>query len=306
MISVIHKPAGASDIERLNKLKPGTWIQIEEPTDEELKKVAEEFQLEESLFFDAMDMNELPRVEIEDNVLYIFTRYAYGHGTHILTAPMLIALNKESLITVSPKSFPRFERFISNKVEFDTDNLSVLLVKILRQVGVSYTNSLNTLGKRIFSISKNVERIKNKDIVQFVSYENTLYDINSALVRNDTIYRNILSGRVLKLNEDHMDLVEDLALENGQNMQVTKDVIRNLVNTREAYSTILTNNLNYVIKLFTSLTIVLTVPTIIGTLYGMNVPLPFASNPYAFAGIIITSILIMLAVVFIFIQKDWM
>lgn len=306
MISVIRRLPEAKAIERLNNLQTEAWIQLEEPTDEELKKVAEEFELEESLLFDAMDMNELPRVEIEDNVLYIFTRFAYGNGTHILTAPMLIALTKETLITVSPKSFPRFERFISSKVDFDTKNLSVLLVKIMRQVAISYSNSLNTLGKRIFSISKNVEHIKNKDIVQFVSYENTLYDINSALVRNDAIYRNILSGRVLKLNEDHMDLVEDLALENGQNMQVTKDIIRNLVNTREAYSTILTNNLNYVIKLFTSLTIVLTVPTIIGTLYGMNVPLPFANNPYAFSGIIILSILIMLAVVFIFIQKDWL
>lgn len=103
-----------------------------------------------------------------------------------------------------------------------------------------------------------------------------------------------------------MDTIEDLSLESGQLAQITKDTIRNMVNIREAYSTILTNNLNRVIKLFTSLTIILTLPTIVGTFYGMNVALPFAQNPYAFFGILGITIMLSLIALIIFIRNDWL
>lgn len=305
MISIFYKKNETESLEKLTSFATHTWVSLEEPTNTELHQVAEHFSLDESILQDALDVNELPRVDVEDGVLYIFTRFVFGHGTHITSSPIMIALKESNLITISPKPFPRLERFLNGKVAFSTSNPALLLVKILRQVSFTHTASLNTLGKRIFSISKNVEKIRNKDIVQFVSYENILNDINSALVRNDTIYRNILSGRVLKLSEDDQDIIEDLTLENGQNMQIAKDNIRNLVNIREAYSTILTNNLNYVIKLFTTLTIVLTIPTILGTLYGMNVPLPFQENPYAFLGIILFSVVIVTGLLFIFRRKDW-
>lgn len=110
----------------------------------------------------------------------------------------------------------------------------------------------------------------------------------------------------MKFSEDEIDLVEDLALENAQNMEIAKDNIRTIVNVRESYSTILTNNLNNVIKLFTSLTVILTIPTILGSFFGMNVALPLADHPYAFYEIIIVCLILMLILVVIFIKRDWL
>jgi magnesium transporter len=305
MLNILVKTAKSKELQTREKMVAHSWVTIEEPTDDDFSRVADTFNLDIGILKDSKDTNELPRAEVEDGVLYLFTRFVYGHGTHVLTAPMLLVLTEQNLVSIALKPFPRMERFITGAITFDTQHPEVLAIKILRQVSTSHTVALNTLGKKIFGIGRHVEQIRNRDIVEFVRYENILYDINSALVRNDAIYRNLLTGRLLKLDEDTSDYLEDLALENGQNLQIAKDLIRNLVNIREAYSTILTNNLNYVIKLFTSLTIVLTVPTIIGTFYGMNVGLPFAESSYAFILIVSLSGIIMAALLFIFVRKDW-
>ncbi len=306
MISIFYKNTRSKKIHKLEDYRSNSWISVEEPTDEELETVATRYKIDIGLLQDAMDINELPRVEYEDGILYVFTRFVYGYGTSVLTAPMLIVMTRGSLLTISPKSLPFLERFLNGKIAFNTIDRTTLLLKILRQISSNYTNSLNSLGKKIIGFSKRVENIKNKDIVQFIQYENILYDLNTALVRNETIFRNLMTGKVMKFSEDEIDLVEDLALENAQNMEIAKDNIRTIVNVRESYSTILTNNLNNVIKLFTSLTVILTIPTILGSFFGMNVALPLADHPYAFYEIIIVCLILMLILVVIFIKRDWL
>lgn len=306
MITIFQKKSVKGELKKVDRIVTGTWISVVDPTDEELKSLSEQFQLDESLLTDALDIHELPRYEVEDNIHYVFTRYIVGQGTSVTTVPMLIIPLENNLITISSRIFPRMERFESGRIEFTTQDITMLLSTIMRQISFGYTSSINLLGKRILSISRNVEKIQNKDIIQFIAYENILYDLNSALVRNDAIFRTLLANKSLQLSEDNRDLIEDLALENGQNMQIGKDLIRMLVNVREAHSTILTNNLNQVIKLFTSLTIILTVPTIIGTLYGMNVTLPLADNPLAFYEIVIISLVLMIILVVVFVKKEWL
>ena len=148
--------------------------------------------------------------------------------------------------------------------------------------------------------------IKNKDIVLFVQYENMLYDIESALVRINAILLTLLPGKIIKLSPSEHALVKDLNLDNDQYIEITKENLRSITNIREAYSTIMTNNLNRVIKLFTSLTVILTIPTIIGTFYGMNVKIPYQASPYAFMFIVSITILLSLIGLAIFFIKDWL
>lgn len=291
---------------KLQEYKKHSWISVDDPTQEELEQIAERFNLDISLLQDAVDKYELPRLEVEDGVLYIFTRFAYNQNDTILTSPMMIAVHNNFIITVSPIKFPRLERLLNGKISFNTVQKPSLLINLLTQIVTTYKNHVNFISKRILSTSLQNENIHNRDIIQFINYENILYDLNSSLVRLDNIFKYIFTGKVIKLTEDEMDTIEDLSLESGQLAQITKDTIRNIVNIREAYSTILTNNLNRVIKLFTSLTIILTLPTIVGTFYGMNVALPFAQNPYAFFGILGITILLSLIALIIFIRNDWL
>jgi magnesium transporter len=162
------------------------------------------------------------------------------------------------------------------------------------------------MSKKLRAFSLRVQKIKNNDIVQFVNTENILYDFNTSLVRINNIYDGMLSGKILTLTEHERDLIEDVSLATNQLIQITRENLRTTVNVREAYSTIMTNNLNQVIKLFTSLTVILTLPTILGTYYGMNVSLPFQDSPAAFFGIVAFSLAAATVAIFIFLRKDWL
>jgi magnesium transporter len=126
------------------------------------------------------------------------------------------------------------------------------------------------------------QNITNEDIVRFVTFENALNDFLAALVPTSNILKDLLSGKHLKLHEKDGELVEDLFLANGQLIEICRSTLKNIFNIRNAYSTIMTNDLNRVIKLLTALTIILSVPTIIASIYGMNVVLPLAENNQAF------------------------
>src|SRR5690606_10195407 len=122
---------------------------------------------------------------------------------------------------------------------------------------------LTSISKKLRTFSLRVERIKNRDVMRFFEYESVLYDFNNSLVRASTIYNSLITGKIIRFNEEEQDLLEDLSLESVQLVQITKESLRSIVNIREAYTAIMTNNLNRIIKLFTALTVVLTIPTII-------------------------------------------
>jgi len=116
----------------------------------------------------------------------------------------------------------------------------------------------------------------------------------------------VLTQGHLELYEDDRDLVEDIQLENQQIVESAKANLKTIQNIRSSYTAIVTNNLNGVIKLLTSLTIILTIPTILGSLYGMNVPLPFSESPHAFSTIALVAAVAMGAAAFFFSRRNWM
>ena len=245
-------------------------------------------------------------MEIEDNVKYIFTRVPYSEDQQTLTAPLLIAVGKDFLITVSQKTLPFLTKFSSGALDFNTTQKTKLFLQIFFQIISTYNTSLTDISRRIRQMSIRLEKIGNKDIVQFVTFEGILNDFLAALVPTNTILKNLLSGKFLKLYEDDKDLTEDLFLSSGQIIESCRANLKNIVNIRESYSTIMTNNLNRVIKLLTALTIILTVPTIIASFYGMNVPLPFADSPLAFFWTVGATIIISTFLLVVFIKNRWL
>lgn len=290
----------------LEAFRTNAWVYVEDPTTDELQALVDQFALDESLLHDAIDMHEVPRIEVEDTIIYIYTRFAFQDDDHVSTAPLMIALKKDCILTISPKKLPGLESLLSGKVEVTTVQGTMLVLRLFMLVNTTYNTYLNSMSKKLRSLSVRVEKIKNRDIIQFVNYENVLYDLNSALVRINRILTSLLGGKIITFTEPEMDIVEDLSLENVQLTQISQESLRSIVNIREAYSTIMTNNLNYIIKLFTSLTVILTIPTITGTLYGMNVRLPFAQSPMAFFGIVLLTLAAVLISVIIFMYKDWL
>lgn len=305
MIKVIQRK-NQEEITVTEKIKKDAWIKAVHPSEQELELLTQKLHLDEDLLHDALDIYELPRIEQDEDIVYLYARFAYSEGTQILTAPILIALGKDFIITLSRKHFSGFDKFLNGKIDISTKKRTHLFLQILLHIINSYSHYLFRIGKQVYSSEVKLTKIQNKDIVQFVTYERVLNDFSYALARLHAILEDVYSQDVLKTNEDDANLLEDVMLKNGQLLEMTRGNMKSIVNIREAYSSIMTNNLNSVIKLFTSLTIILTIPTIISSIYGMNVALPFASSPFAFAGIMVSILGISIIAVVLFFIMDWL
>lgn len=306
MLNIYHKNSKDKKLEHLENFKNDSWIYVEKPTIQELKYLHETFSLDKDLLHDSIDIDEVPRIEIEDGITYVFARYAYQSDSHVDTAPILLILGKNFVITISQIHFPQIDKLIKEHITFFTDQKVPLFLQFFALISSSYNYFLTQISRQIRSITINVEKIGNEDIVKFVNFEIILNDFLLALVRLNMILNRLLTDKTNKFNEDSKDLVEGFFIDNEQLIEICKENLRNMVNVREAYSTIMTNNLNRVIKLFTSLTVILTIPTIIASMYGMNVTLPFERNPMAFFLIVGFIVFTSLSLILIFMRNKWL
>jgi magnesium transporter len=308
MIKYYYRNGNGKDkeIKELESYRIGSWIYVEDPTREEINQLVEEFDLEEGHLHDALDEYEVPRLETEGKTKYIFYRFVYSEGSAVETAPILFIINDKFFITLSKEPLPFLKKFLAQSLPFQTKQSTKLLLQLIFQINTTYNTMLNNISKRVRGLSVRLENFKNQDILQFVKFESILNEFMSNLVPNNTVLHQLFTRKNIVLDEDDKDLVEDILLSTNQLMEISRSNIKNIVNLREAYSTIMTNNLNRVIKLFTSLTVLLTIPTIISSIYGMNVNLPFDQSPFAFMGIIIIIIAISSALFYLFNKRQWL
>ncbi len=306
MIAYYQRTLKDRHMKVLEHHKAGVWVHAVNPTEEELQSLASELSLEPGHLRDALDPHEVPRLELENNVPYIYTRVPFSDQETIITVPLLLIITETSLITVCSVPLPFLDKFLEGKITVFTTQKVKLFIQIFSEIHNSFNSALTTINRKTRNVSINVEKVKNKDIMQLVSYEQILNDFLNALERSSAILNKMLTGKTLQLFEQDRELVEDLFLASGQLVELTQGSLSSVKNIRDAYSTIMTNNLNRIIKLFTSLTIILTIPTIIASLYGMNVPLPFSDHPQAFFGVLGIITTISAGLVVVFFHQDWL
>jgi len=306
MFNIYLKTLRDEDMLERQDFKPGSWLVATDPNHQELDEIALKFGLDPGHLKDAIDPHEVPRYEQEKSDLYFFSRVPVEKDGTIITEPVLIILRQDGVMTVSSGNF-NFKNLVQKMSSTHTTTQKIKLFVIL--VGIinnSYNSMLNKLNKEINTHISNIEQISNKNIIKLIEYERILNDFLNVTVRNNTMLNMLLTGKTLHMFDADHDLVEDLFLATGQMIELTKSSLSNVKNLRDAYSTIMTNNLNRVIKFFTSLTIILTIPTIISSFYGMNIKLPIAEHSLAFGLISALTILICLGLAAFFQKKDWL
>ncbi len=307
MITYLFRSTKNKKAVKRKVFRPGTWILVENPKASEIKNLAEKFSVNEDLLKDAMDVHEVPRIEKDEKgVTYVFVRTPVFENGNILTNPMLVAVGSDFIMTVSRKKVPFLEKFIKGKIDFFTTQRAKLFFQIFLEINLQYGEILNNIRRDMLKVSINVRNVNNEDVVQFVIFENAINEFLSALVPLNTVLETLLSGKFFTLYEKDRDLIEDLYLSNRQLIELSKANLKTIVNIRDAYSTILTNNLNRVIKFLTSLTIIFTIPTIVASFYGMNVNLPLQENPFSFWIVLAITGLISLFLLAIFKKRDWL
>ncbi len=302
---------------RLKELEePGTscWVNISPPfSHEELEEIAQQFFIPLDFLTDSLDIDERSRYEREEDVRLIVLNTPILNEVEdvndaiYVTVPIGIILTPDYIITITSFENPVLQRFLDDKVKnFNPGNESLFVLQILEQNVHRFLTCLKKLNLKRNLIEKELyDSSRNKELTQLLSIEKSLVYFVNSLSANELLKMKMKRSDFLQIrnDEDQADLFEDIIIDNSQALEMA-NIYTNILNgTMDAYGSIISNNLNITIRRLTLITIILMVPTLVASFYGMNVTLPFMQNPNAIYYIVIFSLAISALVAWYFQRK---
>jgi magnesium transporter len=306
-------------VQELEAWREGCWINISPPIDiEELQGLSNDHVIPFDFLTDSLDIDERSRYELEDDVRLILINAPWlnddEHSENeaiYITTPIGIILTPSNVITVCSVDSPVLLRFIEGRVKgVSTDNVQHFVLKVFEQNVFSFLDCLKRLNlKRLLIERELYDSSRSKELKQLLRIEKSLVYFVNSLSSNELLKLKMKRTRFFDLTNDEVleDLFEDIIIDNGQALEMSNVYTKVLSGTMETYASIISNNLNIFIQRLTVVTIILMVPTLVASFYGMNVPLPFGQgqSQYAFLYILLISITISLFLVWFFRRKNF-
>ena len=313
MLKIYNTDLETNKIEEIQEFKKGSWINLVNPSEEEIKDVCESINIQDDFIRDALDNEEKARIDREENddtILFVIDVPIIEKGEEndiYTTMPLgMIIVRDDFFITVSLKKNKVIEDFEKRKVKyFQTYKKSRFILQILYLNSSYYLTFLKQINKET-EIAEYILKnsMKNKELLKLLSLEKGLVYFTTSLKSNEIVMEKTMKGKIIKLYEEDEDILEDAITENRQAIEMAKIYSDILNGTMDAYASIISNNLNGVMKFLTSITIVLAVPTMMSSFWGMNVELPFQHNPFGFVIMLIVAIILTLVVTWWLKKKD--
>ena len=298
MISILKSKKNSSDLEKCSKIEKNTWINLVKPSEKEIKKVAVALKIETNIISQVLVEKELPRVKRLDNATLIVVDVPFMKDTSIknkyVTYPLGIIVSNTCITTVSLVE----HAFLNNMEDINTFEINKLLIEILLKSAQSYLITLESIDEDIVRIENNTYKATdNKQLLNFLNIQKTLVYFITSLHANGMVLEKLQKENMLDFSKEEAMLLEDATLENKQSIETSTVYREILSSTMDTYSSIISNNLNVLMKFLTGITIVFSVPTMIASFLGMNVPLgELGENPASFALIILISLIISLCI----------
>ncbi len=310
MIKIYDTDVETNKTVEIDEIKKGCWINLVSPTDAEIKKVCKSVQIEDDFIRYSLDYEEKARIDIEDEDNTIL---------FIIDVPILDKENNETIHTTLPLGIivVRDDYFITvslkqTRVISDLKQDSIVTYKKSRSILQIFYKNSELFLRELKKINKEKEvaekelntSMRNKELLKMLNIEKSLVYFTTSLKSNELVMEKTMKGRIIKLYEEDEDILEDAIIENKQAIEMAKTYSDILSGTMDTYASIISNNLNIVMKFLTLVTIVLAIPTLLFSMWGMNVELPFQHNPYGFLWILGITIVITLIVIWWFKKKD--
>ncbi len=310
MITINKRVTKGEELKEVSRIEYGCWIDLVNPTRTELEEISEKTGAFKDHLKAPLDEDERSRIDIEDgSILFIFRiPYMDMVEDRTFTIPLGIVITGKNVITICLKENAILKDFYENKVKsMFTNKKTRFLLQILLRTNSHYIKELHKIEACIDKVEKRLlKAFRNEDMITLMDIEKTLVYFNTAVVSNENVLDKIRKGRVIKLYHEDEDLLEDIIIENKQAIEMVK-IYSNIVSgTMDAYASLIANNLNAMMKVLTSLTIIVSLPLIVIGLYGMNVTLPLQEHPSAFLFILAASAIITTITTFIFLRKNWL
>ena len=308
-MNIYAMESGKRELVACDDIRPGVWINLENPSDLEIEKVCSATGIPEDMIKAALDEEERAHIDLDDEYTLIVIdipiiteekdTYVYS------TLPLAMVFSDKYFVTVCLRETSVLGEFVNNAVRnFDVNKHTRFIYQILYVNATKFLSCLKMIDRTASRTQQSLHRaLKNTELIKLLDLDKALVYFSTSLNANQIVIDRIKQLSAIKHYEDDNDLLDDFIIENKQAIEMASIHREVLSGTMDAFASVISNNQNIVMKLLTAITILLTIPTLISSLWGMNVVVPLAGNPYAFWIIVGVIAAILVPVVIIMIRK---
>ncbi len=274
----------------IDKPEAGSWVNVLPPLkQEEFTELSESLDIPIDFLKDSLDIDERSRYEIDDNVKLIVIKTPTENNSFnesdafYITIPICIILTHNQIVTVNSFENEAMKKFLNSFQNRHPDKKNMMLLKIFEKVTTNFQEHLKEINQRRNLLEQKLyDANRNEELLQLMRIQKSLVYFITALRSNELLMMKILRTNILQLTEDEKDFLDDLVVETSQALETANTYTTILSSSLDAFASIISNNQNEVLKRLTTLTIFLSIPVLIASIYGMNVPIPYNNSAYAF------------------------
>lgn len=299
----------------VSNIEKGCWINLVAPTEQEINTISQAVKISDEFIRYPLDQEERARIDIDDELILIVEDVPIDETPNDLddeafsTIPLgMIVVRDDFFITVCSRENQIIKDFEACKIKgVFTFKKTRFILQIMYRTATSYLSHLKLINKET---DKTVDRLqksmRNEELIKLLALQKSLVYFTTSLKANEIVMEKILRGHVIKMYDEDEDILEDAIVENKQAIEMGTIYRDILSGTMDAYASVISNNLNIVMKFLAGITIVFAIPAAIAGIWGMNVNVPFADSPYGFWIVCAITAVITLIAYFIMKKKDMM
>jgi magnesium transporter len=295
----------------IDKPENGAWVNVLPPLkQEEFLELSRDLEIPIDFLTDSLDIDERSRFEEEDNVRLIVIKTPTENNSFndsdafYITIPICIILTHNQILTVNSFENPAIKKFLSTFQNRHPDKKNMMVLKIFEKIVQNFMEHLKEINQRRNILEQKLYvSSENEHLLQLMRIQKSLVYFVTALRSNEMLLMKLERSNFLGLNEDEKEFLNDLIVDNSQGLEMANIYTNILSSTLDAFASIIANNQNQVLKRLAVITIVLTFPVLISSIFGMNVRSGFEASPYAFYIVVFLSIIISGAIGLLFLRR---
>ena len=296
----------------LSDIIPGCWISAIEPTTDEIEQI-HHLGIPRDFLTYPLDLDERPRTEREDDgSMLIILRVPYYEGPKVdvpyTTVPLGIIITEKYIVTVCRRPNEAIQELTSGRIRgLSTVKRNRFILRMLLLTASRYLENLRQINRTVEALEDQCQgSIRNREMLELLKYQKSLVYFTTALKGNQLMMERLQRSQLFHMYPDDEDLLEDVITENQQALEMVNISSSILTSMMDAFASLISNNLNEVMKFLASITIILSIPTIVTSFFGMNIPLPWENNGLAPVYIFGVFLLLSIGVVLLFRRRDWL
>jgi len=298
-----------SRLEKIDNHENGCWVSMINPSNAELQEMSSFYELDPDVLKAALDTYERSRIETDENYTMVLvnipTIEEHNETELYTTIPLSIIVTKEAVITVCSEDTPILRHFLSVKVrDFFTYMKSRFILQVLYRTATLYLQYLSNIDRKSDEVENKLHKsTKNHELIELLKLEKSLVYFTTALRSNEAVLEKLFRYDVIKKYPDDSDLLDDVIVENKQAIEMANIYSGILSGMMDAFASVISNNLNIVMKVLAIITVVMAIPTMVFSAFGMNVDIaamPLTQTGWGFPIVVAASAVLSLIVFVIF------